>query len=334
MSKSTKIAAAVAVLGLVALGVWRARKVAGPAKGPDVLRISPTISEGAVIADSLGLFAKHGIKIDWKGKMAHGPATIVALAGGELDVAGSVSTAMIIARTHGSRIKIISSSTLSTHDRPLFRYLVKDGNGVGANPKDFIGRKVVAQPTTITWYPLVVWLKRGGVDPEKVEFVQLPSPLATEQALRDGKVDVVGATEISPPGSKMIAEGGVHFLERLTDFDILGTSQIGGWAMREEFIEAHPDLVRRFVLAVTEGYRWSNAHPDSAQAILNHRNEVPKEYQKFQRKWRPVPEDGVVDSSSIRKWVAILEEFGQIPKGSVKPEDVYTNEFAVAAGPR
>jgi ABC-type nitrate/sulfonate/bicarbonate transport system substrate-binding protein len=243
-----------------------------------------------------------------------------------------VSTAMIIARTHGSRIRIVAASTLSTKEHPLFRYLVKDGSPVGTRPSDFVGRKVVASPTTITWYPLVVWLKRGGVDPEKVEFVTMPSPLATEQALRDGKVDVIGATETSPPGSKMLAEGGVHFLPGLSDFDVLDIPQIGGWAMREEFIEAHPDVVRRFVLALQEGYRWSNAHPDSAQAILNHRNEVPKEYEKFQKKWRPVVEDALVDSGSIRKWVSILEEFGQIPKGSVRPQDVYTNAFVPAGG--
>jgi ABC-type nitrate/sulfonate/bicarbonate transport system substrate-binding protein len=298
---------------------------------PDVLRLTLTISDGAVIADELGLFQKHRIRIDWKGKMAHGPAAIVALAGGQLDAAGSVSTAMILARSHGSGIKIVASSTLSSPEHPLFRYLVKDGSAFTGKPADFIGKKVVAQPTTITWYPLVVWLKRGGVDPEKVEFVTLPSPLATEQALRGGKVDVVGASESNPPGSKLIAEGGVHFLPGLSDAEILGIPQIGSWAMREDYIRAHPDVVRRFIQALVEGYVWSNAHPDSAAAILTRRNGVPEAYRKYQRIWRHVPEDGLVDSTSIRKWVGILEEFGQIPKGSIRPGDVYTNGFNPAA---
>jgi len=295
--------------------------------GPDVLRLSQTIADGALIADDLGLFAKHNIRIEWKGKMAHGPATIVALAGGELDAAGSVSTAMILARSHGSKIKIIASSTLSPKERPLFRYMVKDGSSVGPNPKDFIGKTVVASPTTINWYPLVLWLKRGGVDPSKVDFIQLPSPLATEQALRSGKVDVIGASEATPPGSKLLAEGGVHFLPGLSDADILGIPQIGGWAVTEDFLQAHPDVVKRFIETLKEGYVWSNAHPDSAAAILTRRNGVPAEYAKYQRTWRPVPENALVDSVSIRKWVAVLEEFGQIPTGSIKPEDVYTNSF-------
>jgi ABC-type nitrate/sulfonate/bicarbonate transport system substrate-binding protein len=321
--------AAVALVAWALVGCKPRSSTQGAA--PDVLRLTLTISEGAVIADELGLFEKHGIRIDWKGKMAHGPAAIVALAGGQLDAAGSVSTAMILARVHGSKIKIVASSTLSSPEHPLFRYMVKDGSPITGKPADFIGKKVVAQPTTITWYPLVVWLKRGGVDPEKVEFIQLPSPMATEQALRSGVVDVIGASESSPPGSKLIAEGGVHFLPGLTDAEVLGISQIGGWAMREDFIEAHPDVVKRFIAAVKEGYVWSNAHPDSAAAIVTRRNGVPQEYRKYQRIWRHVPEDGVVDSTSIRKWVAILEEFGQIPKGSIRAQDVFTNAFNPAA---
>jgi len=318
-------ATALVVAGLV--GCEPRGTAQGTSSAPDVLRLTPTISEGALISDELGFFAEHGIRIDWKGKMAHGPAAIVALVGGQLDAAGSVSTAMILARAHGSKIKIVASSTLSSPDHPLFRYMVKDGSPITGKPADFIGKKVVAQPTTITWYPLVVWLKRGGVDPEKVDFVQLPSPMATEQALRGGQVDVIGASEASPPGSKLLAEGGVHFLPGLSDAEVLGISQIGGWAMREDYIEAHPDVVKRFIAALKEGYVWSNAHPDSAAAIVTRRNGVPQEYRKYQRIWRHVPEDGLVDSTSIRKWVEVLEGFGQIQPGSVRPRDVYTNAF-------
>ncbi len=342
MSKSEKfrivgvaLVVVVVVVVVVAAAVWAKfafhSKSIPAASCPDVIRLSQTIADGALIADELGLFAKHNLRIEWKGKMAHGPATIVALAGGELDAAGSVSTAMILARAHGSKIKIVASSTLSRKDSPLFRYLVKDGRPVGTKPSDFIGKKVVASPTTITWYPLVVWLKRGGVDPSRVEFLQLPSPLATEQALRAGQVDVIGASETTPPGSKLVAEGGVHFLPGLSDAEILGIEQIGGWAMREDFLQAHPDVARRFIATLREGYVWSNAHPDSAAAILTRRNGVPVEYAKYQRVWRPVPENAIVDSSSIRKWVAILEEFGQIPSGSINPRDVYTNEFNPSA---
>jgi len=294
----------------------------------DVVRLSNTLSDGALIGDQLGVFARHGIKIQWTGKLAHGPAAIVALAGGQNDFAGSISTAILIARTHGADLKIVAAYSQSRKEHPAYRYLVKDGSPITGKPQDFIGKKVVATPTTIGWYPLVVWLKRGGVDLSQVEFVQLPSPTATEQAFREGKVDVLNGSEFTPPVSKLVKEGGVHFLPGLSDVEVLQVDQTSGWAVRQELIRKNPDLVRRFVAALGESYAWADAHPDSAQAILNERNGVPVPYRIYQTSWKASRHTVPVDSVSIRKWIGILEDFGQIPKGSVKPEDAYTNEFS------
>jgi len=325
------IAIAALILAVAAAGFVRMRPAEVATAGVDVVRLSNSISDGAHLADELKLFEKQHIRIAWTGKQAHGPAAIVSLIAGQNDAAGSISTAMIIARTHGSKLKIVASQTISTQEAPLFRYLVKDGSSITGKPEDFVGKKIVASPTTITWYPLVVYLKRAGLDYRKMEFVSLPSPLATEQALRQGSVDVIAGSELAPPASKLLAEGGVHAVPGVTDYDVLGIEQIGGWAMREDYIAKHPDVVRRFVAAIAEAYQWGNAHPDQAQEILNRRNEIPRDYWQYQKHWRRAPATALVDDASIRKWIAILEQFGQIQPGSVKPEDVYTNQFNALA---
>jgi ABC-type nitrate/sulfonate/bicarbonate transport system substrate-binding protein len=307
------------VLGLLAAQSGRA------AADPDVVRLSQTISTDAQLADEKGFFAEENIRIQWTGKQAHGPAVLVTLAAGENDFAGTVSSAVFLARARGAKLKIIAAQTTSSRKVPLFRYLVKDGSGINT-AQDFIGKKVVAQPTTITWYPLVVYLKRHGVDYNKVEFVSLPSPLASEQAFKEGKVDVLGGSEFAPPGSKLLEEGGVHFVPGINDYDVLKVSQIGGWAAREDYIAAHPDVVRRFITGLTKAARWGNAHPEEAQAILNRVNELPPQLFKY-TKWRPASDTLLVDPDSIKKWTAILEDFGQIDKGSIRPEDVFTNDY-------
>jgi ABC-type nitrate/sulfonate/bicarbonate transport system substrate-binding protein len=311
-------------LAAAALAAAVAAPAAGPGK-PDVVRLSQTISTDAQLADAKGFFAEQGIRIDWTGRQAHGPAVLVTVAAGENDFAGTVSSAVFLARAKGAKLKIIAAQSLSTAKLPLFRYLVKDGSPI-TRAEDFIGKKVVAQPTTITWYPLVVYLKRHGVDYNRVEFVSLPSPLAASQALREGKVDVLGASESAPPGSQLLAEGGVHFLPGINDHEVLGMSQIGGWATTEEYAARHPDIVRRFITALAKAGAWGNAHPEQAQRIINQANELPESLWPF-TKWRPVSADLLVDAKSIQKWTAILEEFGQIPAGSIRPEDVFTNEY-------
>jgi hypothetical protein len=61
-------------------------------------------------------------------------------------------------------------------------------------------------------------------------------------------------------------------------------------------------------------------------AILNKVNEVPAKLAPYV-KWRHSDPDLSVDPKSIARWTSLLEEFGQIPKGSIRPEDVFTNEF-------
>jgi len=297
----------------------------------DVLRLANSISDGAHLADELKIFEKNRIRIEWTGKQAHGPAAIVSLVAGQNDAAGSISTAMILARARGAKLKIVASSTLSSKEAPLFQYLVKDGSPITGKPEDFIGKKIVAAPTTILWYPLVVYLTRAGLDYHKADFLTLQSPVTTEQALRQGEVDVIAASDSMPPGSKLLAEGGVHAVAGISDYEVLGIEQIGGWAMREDYIEKHPDVVRRFIASLSEAFQWGNTHPEQAQEILNRRNDIPRDYFRYQKNWHRVPDQALVDPDSIHKWVAILEQFGQIPKGAVNPEDVYTNAYNPAA---
>jgi ABC-type nitrate/sulfonate/bicarbonate transport system substrate-binding protein len=202
---------------------------------------------------------------------------------------------------------------------------VKDSSPI-KSAKDFVGKKVVAQPTTITWYPLVVWLKHQGVDYNQVEFVSLPSPLATLQAFHEGKVDAIAAIDSAPPATMLLAEGGVHYVPGISDAEVLGVTQVSGWATTDDFIARHPGVVKRFVKALSLAVAWGNAHPAEAEAILNRLNDVPAAAAKYAA-WRPGTPAVKVDPDSIRRWVSILEDFGQVKPGEVKPEDLYTNQF-------
>jgi ABC-type nitrate/sulfonate/bicarbonate transport system substrate-binding protein len=283
----------------------------------------------AQIADTKGFFKSVGIHIQWTGKQAHGPASLVTVAAGENDFAGTISTAVFLARLRGAKLKIIASQSASCASTPLYRYLVKDDGPIKGDPRDFIGTKVVASPATIGWYPLVVFLKAHGVDPDRVEYLSVGSPLASAQALKEGKVAAIASSDYAPPGSLLLGQGGYHFAAGIDDAAVLKLSQIGGWVAREDYLRDHPDTVRRFVLALTRAACWADLHPEEAEFILLKWEEVPPSLWKYY-KWRTacgVRKSLKVDPKAIRRWDRILEEFGQLPLGSIRPEDVYTNEF-------
>ena len=79
-----------------------------------VIRLPDTLSDLAYVAEEKGFFAKEGIRIQWTGKQAHGPANIVSIAAGQNDAAASISTAMIQARKAGNKVRIVVPSSVSS----------------------------------------------------------------------------------------------------------------------------------------------------------------------------------------------------------------------------
>lgn len=290
------------------------------AKKEYTIRLPETLSELAFVAEEKGFFEKEGIKIQWTGKQAHGPANIVSVAAGQNDAGASISTAMIQARKAGNKVKIVVPHAISSAAVPLVSYLVLEKSPY-QKPEDLIGHKVVASTQTITWYPLVEYLKNKGLDPNKVEFVTLRDAGQQEQALRQGEVAAIALAE--PTASLVKARGGIKTI--LTDFEALGITQIGGWAFSDEYIKNNPDAVKAFVRAILAAVEFIKSNAANS-----------KEAEKIIEKWTGiarVPElvpaqQFTMNEQDIIKWISILERNNAIKPGEVNASDVFTNEFS------
>lgn len=318
----------VAVLGITFGTGLFSGKPAKLEKKYDIIRLPNTIVFEAYIAEEKGFFEEENIKIQWTGRqVGMGPGGVVSVVAGQNDAAGSISTAMIKSISEGSKLKIVAGmGQISTKEKPYIVYIVPENSSIKGNPLDFVGKKVVANPLQVTWYPLVMYLKRNGIDYNKVEFVSLPSPITQEQVIKEGKVDVLATQSTSAPGSKLLDEGGFRVLPNITFTEVLGISQSGTWVMREDFINKNPELVRRFVSALNKADAWAKSNPDEAQEIQNRRDDVPQQYWRYNtpKLWS---ENALVNDKDIERWIDLLVEFKQLEEGQVRPEDVYTNEF-------
>jgi ABC-type nitrate/sulfonate/bicarbonate transport system substrate-binding protein len=333
VNKNIKILVAVIVIVAVVSGIAFTKglfsnKSSNVEKKYDILKLPTFVNGDAFIAEEKGFFEAENIKIQWTGKqVGAGPGNVVSVVAGQNDAGGSISTAMIKSIAEGSKLKIVAGmGTVSTKENPSVVYIVPENSSIKGVASDFIGKKVVANPLQYTWYPLVVYLKRNGVDYNKVEFVNLPSPITQEQVIKEGQVDVLAADPSNPPGSKLLQEKGFRVLPGISFWETLGITQSGTWVMRTDFVEKNPELVKRFVSALQNSNTWAKDHPDEAQEILNRRTEVPEQYWKYNIP-RPRLDSILVDGNDIKKWIDLLVEFGQLKEGQVKAEDIYTNEF-------
>jgi ABC-type nitrate/sulfonate/bicarbonate transport system substrate-binding protein len=292
----------------------------GPNAGKTKIRLPNTITELAMVADGKGYFAEQNIVIEWTGTQAHGPAAIVSMVAGQNDACASINTAMIDAINNGAEMTIVCASGPNAKHEPTITWLVLEGNTDVNSPRDFAGKKITGNSSTISWYPVVEYFRKNNLDIDKVEFVSLPAP-QQEQALRQSEVAAVASSTIFT--HQILANGGVKAL--FNDYDVLGIEHIGGWAFNNSFIDAHPDAVRGFIAALSKAVSWikeSEANTKEAIDIV-----YAKGGNSIWLRWGEGDEKLLLTDHDIQAWIDILTIYGNIKEGQFVPFDIYTNKF-------
>jgi ABC-type nitrate/sulfonate/bicarbonate transport system substrate-binding protein len=143
-------------------------------------------------------------------------------------------------------------------------------------PADLVGRRVGV--STDYWKGILDdTLKAAGVDPAKVTEVKVKAE--DLQALYDHKVDAwLGYAQDEP----IQAEVAGHEITDIFPADYGVGGYEGLVLVNESTIKNDPDLVRRFVQASQQGWRYAVEHPDeAAQILLKWAPEPGLEFQKL-----------------------------------------------------
>ncbi|MFC4535819.1 ABC transporter substrate-binding protein [Sphaerisporangium dianthi] len=304
---------------------------AGPG-GLEVTELRYQGSVGAVtfpeLAEHLGYLAP--VKLKWIGNTISGPQDIQAAATGQTDFGGAFNGAIVKLAAARAPIKAVVGYYGSDKDSYV-GYYVSDGSPV-KGPRDLIGRKIGVNTLGAHLEAVVKeYLKRGGLTPQeiaKVELVVVP-PVNTEQALRQGRIDVAALSGILR--DKALTRGGIRPLFK--DIDLFGPFTAGSVVLTQRFIQRNPNTTHKFVEAFAKAVEWTQTHS---------RDEVIDEFKKiiaargrnedagsvaFWKSSGVAEKGGVIDAKEFRTWVDWLEREGEIKPGQVKTADLFTNEF-------
>jgi ABC-type nitrate/sulfonate/bicarbonate transport system substrate-binding protein len=198
--------------------------------------------------------------------------------------------------------------------------------------RDFVGKKVGMN--TLGAHAeavLQTWLRKNGLgqgDIEKVQEVVIP-PVNTEQALRQGQIDVAVLGGVIQ--DKAVARGGLRKV--FSDYDLFGTFTAGTYVLRKQFLAKDSDTAKRLVAGIAKALVWEQTHPRAevvARAIKIARKRGRPEDAAVLKYWKSPgvgQRGGVIARQDIARWITWLEDSGSIPKGSVKAQDVYTNDL-------
>ncbi len=330
MRKFTRaVAAVVAALGVAAAVTACGSTATTTAEGKTVVRYQG--SAGQVLypelAANLGYFSK--IELDWVGDTTSGPQDIQSAATGQTDVGGAFNGAIV--KLAAANAPITAVLGYYGADKQTYTgYYVADGGPI-RSARDLIGKKV-GMNTLGAHHEFLVreWLAQQGLSNDEIKQVQLivVPPVNTEQALRQGQIDVAALNGVFR--DKALERGGIRPL--FTDETLFGTFSYGSLVFRNDFVAKNKEAVADFVQGTARALRWAQTTPrdqvvDRFKQIIAARGR--NENAELTNYWRStgVSPSGVIGDKEIQLWVDWLVRNGELPKDKLDAKKLYTNEF-------
>jgi NitT/TauT family transport system substrate-binding protein len=241
--------------------------VTGTAHAQTKLQIGCTATTdcaSAMVAVDEGIFKKHGLDAEMIpiGINSNIPAAILS---GSIQIGGPTSTVFLQAADGGLDLVAVAGATvMSPTSNANITAFVRNGITI-KEPKDFIGKKVGAPGLGAFLHVLFVkWLVDKGVDPKKVNFVEVTFPTMPD-IIKSGGVDAVLTAE--PTVSRMLAAGSGSIGARYAS-ELERTEPIIFYAASREWAEKNPDAVRKFRAAIAEGAAIVNSDKDKTSAAI------------------------------------------------------------------
>jgi ABC-type nitrate/sulfonate/bicarbonate transport system substrate-binding protein len=273
------------------------------------------------LAAELGYFDGTGITLENVGYAQGGPASLVALAGGSVEL-GSAATAAVINSIAAGNDFVAAYPSNGINDEAQSVFYVLDDSPI-RDIRDIVG-KTIAVNTLGAHLDYVVReaLHQAGLPENSANLVVVPGP-QLEQVLRSHQVDIsaFGYWQTTFTGAAL-KNGGLRAV--FDDTDVLGEIAGGFVVLRRDWIAAHPAEAKAFVDGSVRALDYAREHPQETREIfarvLAERGENPDVAQYFAG--YGVREGGLPVQRDIQFWIDVLERQGAIPAGRLKAADL------------
>jgi ABC-type nitrate/sulfonate/bicarbonate transport system substrate-binding protein len=273
------------------------------------------------LAQELGYFDGTGIHFENVGYAQGGPASLVALAGGSVDLGSAATSAVINSIAAGNDfVAVYPSNGINAAVKSIF-YVLDDSPITSI--KDLVGKTIAVNTLGAHLdYTVREALHQAGLPEDAANLIVVPGP-QLEQVLRSKQVDVTafGYWQTTFEGAAR-KNGGLRAV--FDDTDVLGEIAGGFVVLRRDWIAAHPDAAKVFVDASVKALDYAREHPDETKAIfaraLEARGENPEVAQYFIG--YGVREGGLPVERDVKFWIDVLERQGTIPAGKLAAKDI------------
>jgi NitT/TauT family transport system substrate-binding protein len=219
----------------------------GVAEGDDA---TPTL-----YAAKTGIFAKYGLDVQIL-PMNSGAASIAALAGGSVDIAGTSLLPFLSAHNAGVPLAIVGPLAAYTPESLYAALLVKKESPYKTG-RDLNG-KTIASPALkdLNWLATMVWIDANGGDSSTVKAVELTSA-AIPAALDEGRIDA--ATVTTPRYVQALHIHDVRILGK--SYEAIAKHYLFAiFASQTEYAAKNPAVIANFGRALRDATAFTNTH--------------------------------------------------------------------------
>jgi len=306
-----------------------------PAGPPATVRIGvgrQLAEAGIYIALERGYFAQQGVAVELV-EFGNGVEAIQHLLAGQLEasVAG-FNAALFNALARGLPIKMVVPGDTYYPDASTIFLMVRSDlvdRGEVRDYRDLAGRRIgVTSRAAFAGYLAVLALRRGGLEPQDAELVELSLP-DTNAALASGAVDV--AVQIEPLAT-LAAERGIAAKWRAAG-EIRPGVQGGGIFFAADLLGPQADVGRRWLVAYLQGARDYDAalrRPGGRRelaAILSRYTAVTDASLYDRMAFPYLDPNGYMDEASLAEQLEWYVEQGVVP-GEIGPRQALDPSFA------
>ena len=282
MKKTTKLLAGLLALLLFAVVAGcgsapatpsaPAKTAAANPKSISLTYVKAPLNVPSIVEKKLGLFekefAKDKIAVQYP-EITVGSKQTEAMAAGSLDFAHALGgTSAILAAANGVDLKIIA-----IYSRAPKAFVVLTKGDKIQKVSDLKGKKVAGPKGTILHQLILAALAKEGLKPDDIQFVSMDLP-SSAAALMNGSVDAAlsagpDAIRAEKAGARILTTG-----EGLVEATIVT-------AVRGEFLQKHPELVKRFLNTHNAAIEHMRSKPDEVLAMTAAETGLPADTVKL-----------------------------------------------------
>ncbi|WP_081157873.1 ABC transporter substrate-binding protein [Ensifer aridi] len=307
----------------------------GAAAAADAVKLRYLASQGGLsaheLAAELGYFDGTGITFENVGYATGGPASLIALASGDVEIGSAATSAVLNSIISGNDfVAAYPSNGINDEVQSIF-YVLEDSPI--KEIKDIAGKSVAVNTLGAHLdYTIREALHSVGLASDAANQVVVPGP-QLEQVLRSGQVDIAafGYWQTTFEGAAR-KNGGLRAI--FDDTDVLGEIVGGFVVLRRDFVKAHPEAAKTFVEQSARALDYAREHPEETKQLLaealKQRGENPDIAQYF--RGYGVRAGGLAVERDVQFWIDVLVREGKLKEGQLAAKDVlFTTDGASAS---